>query len=117
MKNVVKVIRFGNEKPRLYALPDDAAVKAGTIVAIEYVNGATATGVTVSDSYEVDGETEAMLIDLMHFTPPTLDNLKRVVSVYEEHKLVWEEDEDDAEADGDEPEADSDEPEDETDNG
>lgn len=106
MKNIVKVIRFGNEKPRLYALPEGVTVKAGTIVRVEFPNELTsATGVTVSDSYTVDGETEAMVVDLMHFTPPTLDNLKRVLAVYDEQPLDWPVDtEDDAEADGDLPE-------------
>ena len=85
MKNIVKVIRFNGQHARLYALPDGVSVKAGVIVKVEgAVSGETATGVTVSDSYTVDGEIEAMIVDLLHFLPPTLDNMKRVLSIYNE---------------------------------
>ncbi len=85
MKNIVKVNRFNGPQARLYALPDDITIKAGTIVKVEApTTDATAIGVTVSDSYLVDGDTEAMVIDLLHFLPPTLDNMKRVLSIYSE---------------------------------
>lgn len=90
MKNIVKVIRHGTEKPRLYALPDDVSVKAGTLVSVEAPNSmSTMTGVTVSDSYVVDGDTEKMVIDLLHFIPATFDSLKRVVGVYAEQPVMW----------------------------
>jgi len=85
MKNIVKVNRFNGQYARLYALPDGVSVGAGTIVKVEGANPyETAVGVTVSASYTVDGESETMVADLLHFLPPTLDNMKRVLSVYTE---------------------------------
>ena len=121
MKNIIKVLRYKDDKARLYALPEGVTVKAGTLVRVEYPNMfCTCDGVTISDSYVVDETAERMVAEFHRINPPTLDNLKRVVSVYTENALDWpnpnlgEEDAPDAEPDA-EPEAEPDA--DETENG
>ena len=90
MKNIVKVMRFNAEHARLYALPDGMDIKKGMLVTVEapFANE-TAVGVAVTDSYTVDGDIERMVIELLHFVPRTLDNLKKVISVYDERPCMW----------------------------
>ena len=96
MKNIVMVSRFNAPRARLYELPDGVSVKAGTLCSVEYADGSTATGVTVSDSYTISDSDEVMIAELLHLIPKTLD-LKKVVSVYDEipldHGNATEEDE------------------------
>lgn len=91
MKNIVKVRRFNDNATRLYALPINATIIAGTVVDVEYPGG-KALGVAVSDSYTVDGEAEKMVADLLHFIPATLDNLKRVINEYAPAAIIWPDD-------------------------
>lgn len=90
MKNIVKVLRYKDDKARLYALPEGVTVKACTHVRVEYPNMfCTCDGVAISDSYVVDETAERMVAEFHRIYPPTLDNLKKVVSVYTENALDW----------------------------
>ena len=90
MKNIVKVMRFNDNKARLYRVPDGFSIKAGTMVCVEGMSeGESVTGVTVSDTYTLDGYMEKMVIEFMHFIPATLDNLKKVLSVYNEVPCIY----------------------------
>lgn len=82
MKNIAMFRRFGSENSRLYELPAGVEVHPGTIVTVDYVNGSTATAFAVSNSWNVDSLTEKMIADLFHFHSGTLDNLKKVRSIY-----------------------------------
>lgn len=109
MKNIVKVLRYKDNAARLYALPDGVTVKAGTMVRVEFPNMFnTCDGVTVSDSYPVDAISARMVAKFHRINPPTLDGLKKVVSIYTENPVDWPVDdpdaEDDVEADDEEPE-------------
>jgi hypothetical protein len=100
MKNIVKVVRFNAEHARLYQLPEGIHVNAGTIVNVEAPEAnTTAIGVTVTESYCVDGETEQMVVELLHFRPATLDYLKKVVAVYDEIPCVYPEADDEQQDD------------------
>lgn len=89
MKNIVRVLRFDRERPRLYCLPENVHMVSGTVVSVEGAFGEVATGVAVSDSYVVDGQDEKMIADLFHIFPAVWDSMKRVVSVYSENKLDY----------------------------
>ena len=103
MKNIVKVVRSNAQHARLYQLPEGIHVKAGTIVNVEAPEpDTTAIGVTVTESYCVDGKAEQMVVELLHFRPATLDNLKKVVAVYEERPCMWPLPADDGDADDEE---------------
>ena len=84
MKNIVMCRRFESKDSRLYALPEDITVNPGDILTVDYYlpTGSTATAYAVSKSYKVTDEEAAMIADLFHFRSGTLDNLKKVRSVY-----------------------------------
>ena len=104
MKNIVKVLRFKDNAARLYILPEGVAVKEGTLVTVEYSSvDATAVGVAVTDSYEVDDNGAKMVAAMHHMH--NLDHLKRVLCVYDETRLDWPVEED---PDEDKPEVESD---------
>lgn len=90
MKNIVMVSRFNATNARLYTLPDDVEIKAGTICTVEFGPDSTAVGVAVSDSYMVVGKDEGMIADLLHIIPKNLDTLKKVLSVYDEIPMQFE---------------------------
>lgn len=93
MKNIVKVLRFKDNAARLYALPEGVTVEAGTLVSVEYPTMfSTTVGTTVSASYTVDGDIEKMAAEFHRM--PSLDTLKKVVSIYDETRLDWPVDED-----------------------
>ena len=96
MKNIVKVLRYKDNAKRLYVLPEGISVKVGTMVRVEFPDSLnTCDGVAVSDSYEVD-EATAKMVAVFHRIPgDTLDNLKKVTSIYEEHVVEWPVDEED----------------------
>ena len=90
MKNIVKVMRLKDNANRLYALPEGVTVKKGTLVIVEFPDRfSTCLGTAVSDSYEVDEATAAMIADLHHIGSGTLDHLKRVISVCTETPCEW----------------------------
>ncbi len=90
MKNIVKVLRYKDNAKRIYALPEGISVKVGTMVRVEFPDSLnTCDGVAVSDSYEVDEATAKMVAVFHHIPGDTLDNLKRVTSIYEEHVVEW----------------------------
>lgn len=104
MKNIVKVLRFKDNAARLYVLPEGVAVKEGSLVSVEYPTmTATAVGVAVTDSYEVDDNGAKMVAAMHHMHD--LDRLKKVVCVYDETRLDWPMEED---PDEDEPEVECD---------
>lgn len=84
MKNIVMCRRFESKDARLYALPEDISVNPGDILTVDYYlpTGSTATAYAVSKSYKVTDEEAAMIADLFRFHSGTLDNLKKVRSVY-----------------------------------
>ncbi len=90
MANIVMVLRYKDNARRLYCLPEGTSIKIGTHVRVEFPNEfSTCDGVAVSDSYEVD-EITAKMVAVFHRVPgDTLDDLRRVVSVYEEHPVEW----------------------------
>ena len=92
MKNIVMVVRYADNKKRLYCLPEGVSVKAGTLVRVEY-NGTTSDGVALSNSYEVDETTAEMVAVFLRIPCLTLNTLMRVVNVYEEHVVEWPADE------------------------
>ena len=105
MKNIVKVLRYKDNAKRIYALPEGINVKVGTMVRVEFPDSLnTCDGVAVSDSYEVDEATATMVAVFHHIPGDTLDNLKRVTSIYEEHVVEWPADEEAEEAEADEEE-------------
>ena len=94
MKNIVKVLRYKDNAKRLYALPEGISVKVGTMVRVEFPDSLnTCDGMAVSDSYEVDEATAKMVAVFHHIPGDTLDNLKKVTSIYEEHVVEWPADE------------------------
>ena len=101
MKNIVKVLRLKDNAARIYELPEGVTVKTGTLVSVEFPNRfSTCTGVAVSDSYTVDGETEIMIQQFHHMTPAAWDGMKKVISIYDENPVDWPTDtEDDEEPD------------------
>ena len=76
-------------------------MKTGTLVSVEFpTRFSTCTGVAVSDSYTVDGETEVMIQQFHHMTPAAWDGMKKVISIYDENPVDWPTDtEDDDEPD------------------
>ena len=109
MKNIVKVLRLKDNAARIYELPEGMTVAQGTLVAVEFPDrNSTCVGVTVSDSYVVDGETELMVLQFHKMTPAAFAAMKKVVTIYAANPVDWtvnapddtEDDEpDDAEAD------------------
>lgn len=90
MKNIVKVLRLKDNAARIYELPDGATVKAGTLVKVEFPDRFnTCVGVTASDSYVVDGDTEIMVQQFHRMLPAAWDAMKKVISVYEENPVDW----------------------------
>lgn len=85
MKNIVKVLRFKDNKVRLYEIPTVVALERGTVVEVEF-DGGTAFGVTVSESYCGDFE-ERMIRDLFNVLPGT--DFKRIVAIYEKQTVAW----------------------------
>lgn len=113
MKNIVKVLRLKDNAARIYELPEGMTVAQGTLVAVEFPDrNSTCVGVTVSDSYVVDGETELMVLQFHKMTPAAFAAMKKVVTIYAANLVDWtvnapddiEDDEpDDAEPDDAEP--------------
>ena len=90
MKNIVMVMRYKDNAKKIYCLPEGTTVKPGTHVRVEFPNEfSTCDGVAISDSYEVDENTAKMVAVFHHIPGDTLDGLKRVVSIYEEHLVEW----------------------------
>lgn len=111
MKNIVKVLRYKDNAARLYALPEGVTVTAGTLVRVEFPNMlTTCDGVAVSDSYTVDDTAEKMVAQFHRINPPTLNGMKKVVSIYTENPVTWPVDDPDTEeADTEEAETEEDE--------
>lgn len=87
MKNIVKVLRFKDNKVRLYEVPTCVVLERGEVVEVEYgADSETAFGVTVSASYCGDFE-ERMIRDLFNVLPGMA--FKRVVAVHERQTLTW----------------------------
>ena len=104
MKNIVKVLRFKDNAARLYILPEGVTVKEKTLVTVEYQSvDATAVGVAVTDSYEVDDNGAKMVAAMHHMR--NLDTLKKVLCIYDGTRLDWPVEED---PDEDVPEVESD---------
>ena len=106
MENIVMVLRYKDNAKRIYALPEGISVKVGTMVRVEFPNEfSTCDGVAVSDSYEVDEATAKMVAVFHHIPGDTLDNLKKVTSISEEHVVEWPADEEAEEAEAEQEEA------------
>ena len=84
MKNIIMARRYGSDNSWLYEMPLGVTAKPGTILTVEYIRetGSTAVAYAVSNSYEIDETAEKMIADILHIR--SLDNLKRVRSVYSE---------------------------------
>ena len=96
MKTIVKVLRYKDNAARLYTLPEGTVLAAGTLVRVPYPDSnSTCDGVTISDSYEVDENAEKMVAQFHRINPPTLDNLKMVVSIYVERPVEVKSDDED----------------------
>lgn len=90
MKNIVKVLRFKDNAARFYALPDGVTVKVGTLVTVEFPDRFnTCVGVAVSDSYVVDDNTAQMIMQFCKMLPAAWENMKKVISVYDENPVDW----------------------------
>ena len=90
MKNIVKVLRLKDNAARIYELPEDMTVAQGTLVAVEFPDrNSTCAGVTVSDSYVVDGETEQMVLQFHKMTPAAFAAMKKVVTIYAANPVDW----------------------------
>ena len=93
MKNIVKVLRYKDNAARFYTLPNDVIVGIGVIVTVEFPDRYnTCVGVTVSESYLVDDETAKMIMQFCKMSPAAWNDMKKVVSLYDENPVDWPED-------------------------
>ena len=104
MKNIITVNRINDKARRIYELPEDKAVKAGTLVQVETRFGDRLYGITTTDSALMDDTAVAIIRAALGMNPA--GDFLPVKAVYGEPEEIQYPEDTEPDAGEDEPEDD-----------
>ena len=94
MMNLIKIRNLTNNRTRLYQIPGDVAIKAATLVRVEFRDDSSALGLAVCDSWMEDDNGVMSIRNALNL--PVDGDFKKVTAVYTETPLIVSDETEDA---------------------